>query len=1049
MAEESISAEEKESLARAHLPFRAEYCKTSRAKCKKCQLQMDANSLKLANLTKSRFHDGYDASYYHVKCFFQIKRPGSVAEIRHFETLKYEDQKMLEKAVETKGLSVLGTDAGELDHNGNGKPAKIGSKKAKKRGTEEVADGVLVNYEDFLVEYAKSNRAKCNLCEEKIDKDSIRLGKLDYEAETQWRGGPVPRWFHIECFVKSQQQLEFFGQVEKIKNFEDLEDEDQKMLKKKVKPMKPEKTSGDVDSKKIKTEDPGSSSEAKKEEELLKKQSDKYFCLRDFVNTMKRKDIEQMLEHMRQKSNFKAPSMLIDMATDVLLFGPLNQCPQCKNHASIVLRGSSYICTSGTEWESCNYESREPLRSVPDVPEEIVEKYPFFRDTYKFRIRKRIFPSKFIKAVAQKEAEDNNLVQEGAPLDGLTIGVISWKGVQTEKTKVQKKITTLGGKVQTALDKAIFAILSSKEELSKDSPKVEVAKALGVPFASADFLFKIETKDDVVPQLIKCLIGEWNGDLQERFTRLNVNQLKNNIKSRSAANVASRVYKSGSVAKSKTLVVKDGSAVDPDSGFDIVGRVYKRGPHIYSVVLNCVDVSKDKNSFYKLQIIEHETNKTCVLFRAWGRIGCDNGGTTLNEKDSADDAVDDFEKLFKERTGNEFSTIAQGTFKKKHGLYFPVELDYNDSKKKVQEEQDLKCSSESKLDTAVQELICFIFDVQRMQRAMLQFELDAEKMPLGKLSQKHISEAMLTLKELETALEVKPPRKPLKRQLVTLTNKFYSHIPQSFGDGQVQLIDSFKQIEEKNLMLAGLSEIEIAYNMCTEIDKTSDQLPVDQHYIQLKCEVSVLGQEDTEFQLISEYIKQTHALTHSNYSLVVKDIFKVKREEDVIRFKEHKMKERALLWHGSRTTNFAGIMSKGLRIAPPEAPVTGYMFGKGIYFADMVSKAANYCMTDPSNNIGLLLLCEVAMGKAYELFKSEPELPQGLPEGYDSVKGVGKSTTNSKTHVKIEDDLLVPMGKQTANKGVKSQLLYNEYIVYQESQAMIRYIAKTKFNFKS
>jgi hypothetical protein len=109
-----------------------------------------------------------------------------------------------------------------------------------------------------------------------------------------------------------------------------------------------------------------------------------------------------------------------------------------------------------------------------------------------------------------------------------------------------------------------------------------------------------------------------------------------------------------------------------------------------------------------------------------------------------------------------------------------------------------------------------------------------------------------------------------------------------------------------------------------------------------------------------------------------------------------------LLWHGSRTTNFAGILSQvsgivlsaiccnlqllyllnadadanadagtkleyyslqqGLRIAPPEAPVTGYMFGKGIYFADMVSKSANYCCPAPDNKTGLLLLCEVALG---------------------------------------------------------------------------------------
>jgi hypothetical protein len=48
-----------------------------------------------------------------------------------------------------------------------------------------------------------------------------------------------------------------------------------------------------------------------------------------------------------------------------------------------------------------------------------------------------------------------------------------------------------------------------------------------------------------------------------------------------------------------------------------------------------------------------------------------------------------------------------------------------------------------------------------------------------------------------------------------------------------------------------------------------------------------------------------------------------------------------------------------LRIAPPEAPVTGYMFGKGVYFADMFSKSANYCYPTPTAADGVLLLCEV------------------------------------------------------------------------------------------
>ena len=35
------------------------------------------------------------------------------------------------------------------------------------------------------------------------------------------------------------------------------------------------------------------------------------------------------------------------------------------------------------------------------------------------------------------------------------------------------------------------------------------------------------------------------------------------------------------------------------------------------------------------------------------------------------------------------------------------------------------------------------------------------------------------------------------------------------------------------------------------------------------------------------------------------------------------------------------------------------MFGKGVYFADMVSKSANYCFTNSNNNTGLLILNEV------------------------------------------------------------------------------------------
>jgi len=49
--------------------------------------------------------------------------------------------------------------------------------------------------------------------------------------------------------------------------------------------------------------------------------------------------------------------------------------------------------------------------------------------------------------------------------------------------------------------------------------------------------------------------------------------------------------------------------------------------------------------------------------------------------------------------------------------------------------------------------------------------------------------------------------------------------------------------------------------------------------------------------------------------------------------------------------------------------------------------------------------------------------------------------------IKLDDGTIVPMGKGIPT-GVAGALLYNEYIVYNVEQAVIRYLLKVKFNFK-
>lgn len=349
---------------------------------------------------------------------------------------------------------------------------------------------------------------------------------------------------------------------------------------------------------------------------------------------------------------------------------------------------------------------------------------------------------------------------------------------------------------------------------------------------------------------------------------------------------------------------------------------------------------------------------------------------------------------------------------------------------------------ESKLQKPVQELIKLIFDVDMMKKVMLEFDLDTEKMPLGKISTKQIKAAMNVLKEISELLRSSGSAV----QFVEASNRFYTMIPHDFGVQRAPIIDSDEMVNSKTEMLESLLELELAYGLLNE-ETDEKKNPLDGHYEQLKNDIQPLEKKSEEFKLLEQYVKNTHAPTHTNYDLEVVDIFKVARKGEDRRFKPFKkLHNRQLLWHGSRTTNFVGILSHGLKIAPPEAPVTGYMFGKGIYFADMVSKSANYCATSRSNNTGLMLLCEVALGDPLEL--NAAKYVTELPNDKHSVKGVGKTYPEPKDIHTRSDSVVLPMGKPVTDSGLKSSLLYNEYIVYDPAQVKCQYLFRMKFNYK-
>lgn len=127
--------------------------------------------------------------------------------------------------------------------------------------------------------------------------------------------------------------------------------------------------------------------------------------------------------------------------------------------------------------------------------------------------------------------------------------------------------------------------------------------------------------------------------------------------------------------------------------------------------------------------------------------------------------------------------------------------------------------------------------------------------------------------------------------------------------------------------------------------------------------------------------------------------------------------------------------------------VTGYMFGKGIYFADVVSKSANYCLANATNNIGLLLLCEVALGNMKNLRVANHKIVDIPNETWQSVKGCGVVTPKMWTNWHMPEGVFMPFS-QLSSQLSQTALQYNEYIVYNPAQVRIRYLFKMKFNYK-
>jgi poly [ADP-ribose] polymerase len=131
-----------------------------------------------------------------------------------------------------------------------------------------------------------------------------------------------------------------------------------------------------------------------------------------------------------------------------------------------------------------------------------------------------------------------------------------------------------------------------------------------------------------------------------------------------------------------------------------------------------------------------------------------------------------------------------------------------------------------------------------------------------------------------------------------------------------------------------------------------------------------------------------------------------------------------LLWHGSRNENWLSILENGLMLRPARAVITGKMFGYGLYFADRFAKSLHYTSRRAGRGGRVYLaLYEVHLGRPLRIRQWKP------------------------AYAALDADALARRGRWRrpyhsvwGEAGLSLQ--NNEFIVYHEAQATIRYLVE-------
>ncbi|KAL7722060.1 Poly [ADP-ribose] polymerase [Entamoeba marina] len=837
----------------------------------------------------------------------------------------------------------------------------------------------------FQVEYAKSGRGACKKCKGLIDKGEVRIGK---EVPSHFHDGNDVHWHHMDC-------------IKNDKKFKEAKATDLKGLGKL-------RFADQIDVTDLLT-DSGLERTAE-ENERIKEANTKYWEMREKIEPVKDIILQNILEANGHKFTGKRnPEAIVNLAADELRFGRIGECPECK-HYELRFDSEKYRCTSfANEFARCEWTGKDAKRYKLHIPNECIE-------ADKSGVLKSLtfgedYPTEELLIVEELRGVTADTPESTLPEKYELWGIYAYilgnnESLGIDVDELKKSIIEHHGAITNDI-KFASVVISSTTDLKDSELALSIKEKCTV--VKPQYFVDIVERKDFMKLRSGTDIDQYivDGCNKSRIVRDKFHIIKGVSKFNPNKPKAGSTILAVSSAFSGKRETVEGSKHEVSKDVDYKGHVITTldeefGYTTYNVSLTKTDLDTGANSYYRMTIIAQEKSPKFVMLWEYGRTGTSQGNFTFRTAEGLEEIIAEWEQKFEDVTGNKWQD--RKNFKMVPGKYYLQQLSdgWDEDEEERKPSTEAKLSVESKLDSQVEKLMKMIFDKDMFASSLKEMGLDLNKMPLGKIQKSQLLEAYSVLKQFDNIFTDDYDEAKMKTQVKTLTNKYYTLVPHYFK-GEIKLLTSTEDIKAEIDLLDTLMNVAGAMSVI-KTDATFE------NYQSLNTKVQSLGKDSEPYKLVEKFISQT---THPEIFREFKKL--VDGEEE--KYKKHiEDPNRQFLFHGSRLANFVGILSNGLKIAPPEAP-------------------------------SILLVCEVALGKMWETKvkkmddgkKSTCYLTSAVP-GSNSTFAIGMSRPDPKESVTTADGVKVPLGHMLT-RVEDSTNTHDEFIVYEEDRVKIRYLA--------